>query len=114
MVIKAAKWHMEITLRRPGGSLLVINWRARGRYVDLGRWPLEHVSNTGRGDDIARLARHRVLEDNLRREHRAIVAMSLALGGEERLLVISGPNTGGKTVALKTTGVAARSARRLR
>jgi DNA mismatch repair protein MutS2 len=55
-------------------------------------------------------ARHPVLEDKLRRENRAIVPMSLALGGEERLLVISGPNTGGKTVALKTTGIAALSA----
>jgi DNA mismatch repair protein MutS2 len=55
-------------------------------------------------------ARHPVLEDKLRRENRAIVAMSLALGGEERLLVISGPNTGGKTVALKTTGIVALSA----
>jgi len=51
-----------------------------------------------------------VLEDKLRRENRAIVPMSLALGGEERLLVISGPNTGGKTVALKATGIAALSA----
>ncbi len=55
-------------------------------------------------------ARHPVLEDKLRKENRAIVPMSLALGGEERLLVISGPNTGGKTVALKTTGIAALSA----
>src|ERR1700730_12634776 len=55
-------------------------------------------------------ARHPVLEDKLRRENRAIVAMTLALGGPERVLVISGPNTGGKTVALKTTGLAALSA----
>ncbi len=55
-------------------------------------------------------ARHPVLEDKLRRENRAVVPMSLAMGGEERLLVISGPNTGGKTVALKTTGLAALSA----
>jgi len=55
-------------------------------------------------------ARHPVLEDKLRREQRAIVPMTLALGGEERVLVISGPNTGGKTVALKTTGLAALAA----
>jgi DNA mismatch repair protein MutS2 len=54
--------------------------------------------------------RHPVLEDKLRKENRAIVPMTLALGGEECLLVISGPNTGGKTVALKTTGLAALSA----
>jgi DNA mismatch repair protein MutS2 len=52
-------------------------------------------------------ARHPVLEDKLRRENRSIIPISLTLGGEERLLVISGPNTGGKTVALKTTGMAA-------
>jgi DNA mismatch repair protein MutS2 len=55
-------------------------------------------------------ARHPVLENKLRRENRPIIPMSLQLGGEERLLVISGPNTGGKTVALKTTGIAALSA----
>jgi DNA mismatch repair protein MutS2 len=51
-------------------------------------------------------ARHPALEDKLRKQNRPIVPMSLALGGEERLLVISGPNTGGKTVALKTSGLA--------
>jgi len=56
------------------------------------------------------VVRHPVLEDKLRRENRPIVPMSLALGGEERVLVISGPNTGGKTVALKTMGLAALSA----
>jgi len=55
-------------------------------------------------------ARHPVLEDKLRREQRAVVPMTLALGGAEKVLVISGPNTGGKTVALKTTGLAALAA----
>ena len=55
-------------------------------------------------------ARHPVLENKLRKEGRVVVPMTLALGGEERVLVISGPNTGGKTVALKTTGIAALSA----
>ncbi len=55
-------------------------------------------------------ARHPVLEDKLRREERAVVPMTLSLGGAEKVLVISGPNTGGKTVALKTTGLAALAA----
>src|SRR6266571_4718456 len=55
-------------------------------------------------------ARHPVLEDKLRKENRPIVPTTLTLGGEERVLVISGPNTGGKTVALKTIGMAALAA----
>jgi DNA mismatch repair protein MutS2 len=51
-------------------------------------------------------ARHPVLESGLRRQGRAIVPLTLAMGGGENVLVISGPNTGGKTVALKTVGLA--------
>ncbi len=57
-------------------------------------------------------ARHPVLADTLRVHGRSIVPITLALGGPdaETVLVVSGPNTGGKTVALKTVGLAALAA----
>jgi DNA mismatch repair protein MutS2 len=57
-------------------------------------------------------ARHPVLADTLRAHARSIVPITLALGGPsgETVLVISGPNTGGKTVALKTVGLSALAA----
>jgi DNA mismatch repair protein MutS2 len=55
-------------------------------------------------------ARHPVLAETLRAHGRSVVPMTLALGGPRTVLVISGPNTGGKTVALKTVGLAVLSA----
>jgi DNA mismatch repair protein MutS2 len=55
-------------------------------------------------------ARNPVLEATLRPQGRKAVPMTFALGGGETVMVISGPNTGGKTVCLKTTGLAALSA----
>jgi DNA mismatch repair protein MutS2 len=55
-------------------------------------------------------ARNPVLEATLRPQGRKAVALSLALGGDETVMVVSGPNTGGKTVSLKTVGLAALSA----
>jgi DNA mismatch repair protein MutS2 len=55
-------------------------------------------------------ARNPVLEATLRPQGRKAVALSLELGGEKTVMVISGPNTGGKTVALKSVGLAALSA----
>src|ERR1700733_10665997 len=52
-------------------------------------------------------ARHPLLEKRLRNRQANVVPMSLALNDGERQLIISGPNTGGKTVALKTTGLLA-------
>ena len=51
-------------------------------------------------------ARHPVLESTLRAQGRPVVPLSLTLGKDDTVLVISGPNTGGKTVALKTVGLA--------
>jgi DNA mismatch repair protein MutS2 len=55
-------------------------------------------------------ARNPVLENTLRPQGRKTMPLSLSFGGDETVMVISGPNTGGKTVALKTVGLAALSA----
>ncbi|HEX3635622.1 MAG TPA: MutS2/Smr-associated SH3 domain-containing protein, partial [Paraburkholderia sp.] len=52
-------------------------------------------------------ARHPLLEKRLRATRGNIVPLVLELTAEERQLIISGPNTGGKTVALKTTALLA-------
>jgi len=52
-------------------------------------------------------ARHPLLEKRLRAQKASIVPLSLALYDQQRQLIISGPNTGGKTVALKTAGLLA-------
>jgi DNA mismatch repair protein MutS2 len=81
---------------------------ARGRFARDFAAALPEFSTAG--ELRLEAARHPVLEDKLKRENRAIVPMNLSLNRAERLLVISGPNTGGKTVALKTTGLAALAA----
>jgi DNA mismatch repair protein MutS2 len=48
-----------------------------------------------------------LLERNLKLKGGAIVPVNLELEGQQRQLVISGPNTGGKTVGLKTAGLLA-------
>jgi DNA mismatch repair protein MutS2 len=52
-------------------------------------------------------ARHPLLERNLRQRHGRIVPVSMELDATHRQLIISGPNTGGKTVGLKTVGLLA-------
>jgi DNA mismatch repair protein MutS2 len=52
-------------------------------------------------------ARHPLLEDVLRRQKKPILPISLALDENQRTLLISGPNTGGKTVSMKTVGLLA-------
>ena len=56
---------------------------------------------------ILQKARHPLLERNLKAKGGRVVPISLELEGDRRQLVITGPNTGGKTVALKTIGLLA-------
>jgi len=52
-------------------------------------------------------ARHPLLERHLRTVGGSVVPLTLDLTAEKRQLIISGPNTGGKTVTLKTTALLA-------
>ena len=61
------------------------------------------VSEDGRLN--LRKARHPLLERSLRREQKAIVPLTVTLTPEKRILLISGPNAGGKSVCLKTVGL---------
>ncbi len=51
------------------------------------------------------MARHPLLEASLRKQGRRIVPLEIALSRRQRILVISGPNAGGKSVCLKTVGL---------
>ena len=51
------------------------------------------------------LGRHPLLEMHLKEQGKEIVPISVDLGDPSHVLVISGPNAGGKTVALKTVGI---------
>ncbi len=50
-------------------------------------------------------ARHPLLTDLFRRQQKTVVPTSISLDRARRTLLISGPNTGGKTVAMKTVGL---------
>jgi DNA mismatch repair protein MutS2 len=52
-------------------------------------------------------ARHPLLERNLKQKNAAVIPITVELEGARRQLVITGPNTGGKTVTLKTVGLLA-------
>ena len=57
------------------------------------------------GELNLRRARHPLLEASLRREKKEIVPLTLSLSKEKHILLISGPNAGGKSVCLKTVGL---------
>jgi len=52
-------------------------------------------------------ARHPLLQDVLRRQGKQVLPINLQLDENQRTLLISGPNTGGKTVSMKTVGLLA-------
>lgn len=57
------------------------------------------------GEMNIRKARHPLLERTLRKEGKQIVPLTVTLTPEKHILLISGPNAGGKSVCLKTAGL---------
>ena len=74
-----------------------------------GRWASENgcVKPILSTDDrlVLKNARHPLLQRTLRAAGREIVPLDLQLDRRKHILVISGPNAGGKSVCLKTTGI---------
>ena len=62
------------------------------------------------GEMNLRKARHPLLEKALKKEGKVIVPLSVCLSPKGRILLISGPNAGGKSVCLKTVGLLRRPA----
>lgn len=81
-------------------------WQAISRYSKKFKCVLGDFSEEGRLE--LRQARHPLLVESLGAD--SVVPLDIKLPAEQRLLVISGPNTGGKTVALKTIGLLALAA----
>jgi DNA mismatch repair protein MutS2 len=61
------------------------------------------VNNSGRL--ALKDARHPLLEASLKAQGASIVPISMDLDADSRVMVVSGPNAGGKTVVLKTAGL---------
>jgi DNA mismatch repair protein MutS2 len=89
---------------RSGDYLTTIDMiRAKARFAIDNRCVMPIIS-----DDWTlelRQARHPLLEQALRRENKPIVPLDIKLTRAKHILLISGPNAGGKSVCLKTVGL---------
>jgi DNA mismatch repair protein MutS2 len=105
----------ELTALIQTSSSLIESSRATSAYLELifakARFGREFdcvQPQFSRGPLLSLIkARHPLLEDNLRKENGVVSPVSLDMDTNRRILVISGPNAGGKTVVLKTTGLLA-------
>jgi len=77
--------------------------RAKARWATENGCGRPIVSTDGRL--VLKNARHPLLQQTLRAQGRTIVPLDMQLDPGKRILVISGPNAGGKSVCLKTAGI---------
>lgn len=101
-----------VAIMRPDIDLMVSGYADVG-YFDFVRSKAVFAKNTGgfrpHIDHHPQMewyhACHPMLEMSLRRQSKDIVPLDITLTPERRLLIISGPNAGGKSVCLKTVGI---------
>ncbi len=77
--------------------------RAKARYALQIGAAVPHLADKPLID--WRDARHPILQEAFREAGRTLVPLNIALDEASRILVISGPNAGGKSVCLKTVGL---------
>ncbi|MBE6195776.1 MAG: endonuclease MutS2 [Rikenellaceae bacterium] len=82
-------------------ELDMVRAKARWAVENMGGRPI--VSTDDRL--VLRRARHPLLQQTLKAQGKEVVPLDLELDRHKHLLVISGPNAGGKSVCLKTTGI---------
>jgi DNA mismatch repair protein MutS2 len=80
---------------------------AKARFAEEYNCTAVQLSGGSRPRLLLHKARHPLLERNLKLKGATVVPVSVELEAERRQLVITGPNTGGKTVTLKTIGLLA-------
>jgi DNA mismatch repair protein MutS2 len=77
--------------------------RAKARWAATNGAVKPIISDDGRL--ILRGARHPLLAQTLARDKKELIPLDLSLSPTERIIVISGPNAGGKSVCLKTVAL---------
>jgi DNA mismatch repair protein MutS2 len=99
----------EASTLSTGASILaqVDALQARARFAEEYESTAPVFTTDESPEFLMQKGRHPLLERRLRRSNGTIVPLTLGLESVARQLIISGPNTGGKTVALKTAGLLA-------
>lgn len=105
LALVASYLHAQIHELRAAFELisLVDSLAARARFAVRANCVVPRLTATP--ELVLEDARHPLLEESLRQQGKSIVPVSLSLTGEAPCLIISGPNTGGKTAALKAAGL---------
>jgi DNA mismatch repair protein MutS2 len=102
--LRAVRAEIEVTAE----EMAALEWAfAKATFAQEFRCTVPRFSDSEKPRLALEAARHPLLEDVLRKQRKEVVPISLTLEGSTHMLLISGPNTGGKTVALKTVGLLA-------